>query len=191
MKIVVRILIGLFAIVALALIYAAVTSKTYEMEESIVINVPMSVAQEQATHWDNFQVWSPWSKLDPEMKVTYSGSFGQVGSKYSWEGNKEAGSGSQEITAIEGNKYTIDLHFLEPFESKATTYFDFESADAGTKVTWAMSGEMAWPMNLMKGMLVKSIRKDYQEGLENLKVRCESLPAPKMEEESAGEEVQM
>ena len=191
MKIVVRVLIGLFAIVALALIYAAVTSKTYEMEESVVINVPMSLAKEQTTHWDNFQVWSPWSKLDPEMKVTYSGSLGQVGSKYSWEGNKDAGSGTQEIVAIEGDKYIVDLHFMEPFESKATTYFDFATADGGTQVTWGMTGEMAWPMNIMKGMLVKSIRKDYQEGLENLKTRCESLPQPKMEEEMGEGEVQM
>ena len=41
--------------------------------------------------------WSPWEKLDPNMKKTYSGAACGKGAVYAWEGNSKAGAGRMEI----------------------------------------------------------------------------------------------
>jgi len=45
-----------------------------------------------------FAEWSPWTKIDPEMKVNYSGPETGVGNKMAWVSEmREVGTGSQEI----------------------------------------------------------------------------------------------
>jgi len=45
----------------------------------------------------NWGSWSPWEKLDPGMKKTYSGVDKGKGSVYAWEGNSKVGAGRMEI----------------------------------------------------------------------------------------------
>ena len=40
-----------------------------------------------------WQQWSPWEDLDPQMRRTYSGPDAGVGAAYAWEGNRKAGQG--------------------------------------------------------------------------------------------------
>ncbi|HTB74185.1 MAG TPA: SRPBCC family protein, partial [Polyangiaceae bacterium] len=46
-----------------------------------------------------WEKWSPYEKLDPRMKKTFSGAERGVGASYAWEGNSKAGAGSMTITA--------------------------------------------------------------------------------------------
>jgi hypothetical protein len=183
MKILKVIGISLFLIFAIIAIVSLVSSTEYSIEESVVIYAPIDLVKTQAIHFKNFQEWSPWSKLDPNMELQYEGEAGTVGSAYTWNGNKEAGSGRQTITAVADNRVDIDLNFKEPFESDAKTYFTFNEVAGGVEVKWGMSGSMKRPMNLMITMLKKSIRDDYQTGLAALNERCETM-ASQIEVES-------
>lgn len=175
MKAVKVILIVLLVVIGLVLIYSFVAPKDYHLEEEVVIDAPYSLIVAQATHWENFQGWSPWSELDPNMELAYEGEPGKVGSKYTWKGNEDAGSGTQEITAVTDEKVDIAITFKEPFESEADTYFTFESVDEGVKVTWGMNSTMEWPWNVLTSSIKSSISKDYRKGLDSLKVRCENI----------------
>src|SRR4029079_1405760 len=64
-----------------------------------------------------FHEWSPWQKLDPDMKVDIQGGPG-TGSVYHWSGNAEAGEGRMTITDSQPDSHVgMDLEFIKPFES--------------------------------------------------------------------------
>lgn len=175
MKVIKFILWTLLIIVGVLLIYSLVAPKSYTVDKSITIEAPHDLVYEQAVHWDNFQEWSTRSELDSDMEVEFQGNFGEVGSSYTWNGNDDAGSGKQEITSASDELVEIDLTFKEPFESEAKTSFMFDEQDEGIEVTWGMSGDMAWPMNVMTPFIKNSIGEDYEKGLEALKERCEAI----------------
>jgi effector-binding domain-containing protein len=172
--------IAVLALIVIFFILSFVVPKAYHVEKSIEIEAPQNLVYEQAVHFDNFQKWSPWSGLDSNMTSVFEGEFGKVGSKYTWEGNDDVGSGLQEITAASPEKVEMDLIFKTPFEATAKTQYMFEPADKNVKVTWAMDGESPWPMNVMNLFMKGAIGKDYQKGLDSLKVRCENLVAERV-----------
>ena len=77
--------------------------------------------------------WSPWEELDPNLSRTYSGPESGIGAHYAWSGNKKAGQGTMEITAVEPNAIKIDLTFLKPFKSASKTEFEFVDTEVGTR----------------------------------------------------------
>ncbi|WP_263410752.1 SRPBCC family protein [Terriglobus tenax] len=168
--------IAVALVVAVILILAATKPSTYHVERSISISAP---PQKTANLVDDFHLWdrwSPWAKLDPEMKVTYSGPQSGIGSIYHWKGNSKVGEGEMEILSVEPGKTTIRLDFLKPFEGNNTTVFYFAgNPDGPVTVRWTMDG----PANFMtRVMLVftsmdKMIGPDFEQGLANLKTAAE------------------
>ena len=114
---------------------------------------------------------------DPQMKKMYSGTDGTVGFIYGWDGNKQAGSGEQEIkNIIEKEKLELEVRFIRPFKAIAQTPFFSESVSATqTKVKWGMVSEMNYPMNIMLLFMNmdKMIVADFATGLSNLKTILE------------------
>jgi len=79
------------------------------------------------------------------------------------------------ITGItEFEKVESDLHFLEPFEAKNKTVFLMTPEGNGHKVTWMMSGENSFPMNIFSVFMNmdKMIGPDFEKGLLVLKEKC-------------------
>ncbi|MFC0181067.1 SRPBCC family protein [Pseudarcicella hirudinis] len=107
------------------------------------------------------------------MKKTYSGTDGTVGFISAWEGNDDVGKGEQEIKKItEGERIDFELRFIKPFEATSPVFMTTQSiSDNQTKVTWSMSGNMPYPMNLMLLFMnmEKQIGGDFETGLNNLK----------------------
>jgi len=59
--------------------------------------------------------WSPWKSRDPEMKQSFIGEDGTVGFVSKWKGNKEVGTGEQEIKGIvENERIDSELRFFKP-----------------------------------------------------------------------------
>lgn len=164
----------LLAIVAILVIAMLIVGKAYHFEKSIVINAPAEKVYSQINSMKAFNQWNPWMKLDPNLKVTYSGNSGEVGDKYCWDGNEKAGSGCQEITALVPNqKQSTKMIFYKPFESDATSNMVLTPDGNSTKVTWDMDCELDYPMNLMKLFMDSQMDKSYGEGLNALKAISE------------------
>ena len=172
----------LFIVLGIAVLLAVlmfVLPQEYHVERQVTIKAPEYLVKAQTIRFTNFTQWSPWTELDPEMKTTFTGTEGEVGSRYEWSGNDEVGKGSQEMTAKTDERVDIDLIFIEPWEDQATTYFTFTESGEGVDVTWGMDGKMSPPMNLM-GLFMnmdKMIGNDYEKGLAALKKRCEKMVA--------------
>ena len=84
--------------------------------------------------------WSPWEKLDPNMKREYMGAAHGVGAKYGWSGNGKAGEGTMEILNAGNSGVKIDLRFVRPFKSDCITHFHFTPQGNATAVRWTMDG---------------------------------------------------
>ena len=65
---------------------------TYEVTRSAVIPAPAQDIFPLVNSFHEWTKWSPWEAVDPAMERSYSGSESGVGAKYTWSGNRKAGS---------------------------------------------------------------------------------------------------
>ena len=178
-----KVLLGALAVlvVVVAAVLGLATTKpdTFEVERQIVIAAPPAAIFANLDDFHRWQAWSPWEKLEPNMKKTFSGPASGVGASYAWEG-KQVGAGKMTVTDSTPNqKLTIQLDFLKPFETANVVHFELTPAAAATRVSWRMNG----PMNFMSKVMCvfasmdSLIGKDFEQGLSQLKAASESPAA--------------
>lgn len=175
MKKVLYVIIGL---VVLYFILCLVGPKGATVVRSTNIAAPVDVVKAKTADLKFFQEqWSPWSERDPQMKVTYLGEMGQPGYGYSWKGNDEVGTGTLQITGVNGDSLLQKLTFEGMGDSK--TFFVVNGKESGTNVTWGIQmdfGFMARAMMLFMNM-DKMMGADFESGLTKLKKAIETMPA--------------
>lgn len=121
-----------------------------------------------------WQKWSPWEGLDPDLTRSYSGPERGIGSTYRWSGNRKAGEGEMRITQSTPTVVVVDLTFLKPFKASNVTTFDIARVDGATDVTWTMTGSRSAVMGVMgKLFFDKAIGGDFDRGLAALKREAE------------------
>jgi len=160
-------------VVVLILILALIAPKSYDVSRSIKVHQSVPVVFEYLKYLKNQDNWSPWDKRDPNMKKKFEGSDGEIGATSKWEGNKDVGSGEQEIKRIVGNEVIeSELRFLKPWKSQSDAYLKVKEAAAGeTEITWGFSGKNKFPVSIMMLFMNmdKTVGKDFEEGLVSLK----------------------
>lgn len=171
--------IGIVVVVLVAgvLAFAATRPDDFTVQRRIAIKAEPAKVYPLVVDFRHWPTWSPWEKLDPQMKRTLSGPPGRPGSVYEWDGSSKVGAGRMEIKAVNvPSKVVIQLDFLRPFEGHNVTDFTLaRRADSGTDVTWEMRGPSPFVSKLM-GVFVdmdKMIGKDFEAGLANLKAAAE------------------
>lgn len=168
----------ILGIVGLILLLYLAGPSSYKAERSAVINRPSEEVFEYIRSLKKQDDWSPWGKRDPDMKKEFEGADGEVGAISRWEGNKEVGSGEQEITKIiPGQRVESELRFLKPWKSVSQAYIQVEPEGAEkASVTWGFEGKSGFPMRIMLLFMNmdKMIGKDFEEGLADLKQIMES-----------------
>jgi carbon monoxide dehydrogenase subunit G len=168
-------LIVVLAVVAILLL-ALTKPSSFRVERSTTIAAPPEKITALIDDFHQWNAWSPWAQLDPNMKTTYSGPTSGVGSVYEWEGNSKVGKGRMEILAVEPTKTTIKIDFLQPFEGRNTTDFVLEPQGTETRVNWIMNGPIRFfPGKVMSVFTTmdKVIGPDFDKGLTNLKSAAE------------------
>lgn len=168
--------IVVIVLIALFLIIPLFVPNEYKVEKSIEINKERSEVHNFMKYFSNFDKWSPWSEMDPDMKVEISGDDGTVGAQYYWKGNDDVGEGKMTITSIRDSEIKIDLQFMEPFEAESPTVYKLKDSENGTEVSWYMEGEMSYPWNIFMLMMdmEEAIGKDFDNGLTKLKSAIEN-----------------
>ncbi len=172
-----KILIGIGAIVVILLAVIATRPSIYHVDRSITITAPADVVFAQVVDFKNFGAWSPWDKLDPNMKKTFDGPERAVGASYTWVGNDEVGEGQMTITELRENEFVGQkLEFIKPFASVAESSFTLVAERENTTLTWAMDGKndfLGKAFGLMMDM-DKMIGADFEKGLASLKTIAEA-----------------
>ena len=171
-------LIVVVALVAL-LAFAATRPDSFRVERQTTIQAPPDKIFAYLQDFHKWSEWSPWEKLDPAMKRTFSGTASGKGAVYAWDGNSKAGAGRMEILdAPQPAKLVIQLDFIKPFEGHNTAEFTLQaqgSSSGGalqaTQVNWVMYGPAPFVSKLMGVFfsMDKLIGSDFEAGLANLK----------------------
>ncbi|MBP6385378.1 MAG: SRPBCC family protein [Pseudarcicella sp.] len=164
----------LLLIVVIALITALFVKKDYTVVRVVTINKPKTEVFNYLKYLKNQEQYSPWSKMDPNMKQSYKGTDATIGFTSIWEGDDNTvGSGEQEITKItEGEKIELELRFIKPFASTCQAFFSTDSlAQNETKVTWGMAGTSPYPTNLMNLFMNmdEMVGTEFKKGLDDMK----------------------
>lgn len=168
----------ILGIIALVLVLALIAPKSYMVQREVLINRSLPEVFQYIKLVKNQNDWSPWKQKDPNMKQEYVGTDGEIGFVSKWEGNKEVGTGEQEIISIDENKHMeTQLRFFKPWKSVSVGFFTVdEVAPNQTKVVWGFKGVNPVPFNIM--MLFfnfeKAVGKDFEDGLSKLKEILES-----------------
>jgi hypothetical protein len=170
------ILLGFICVVAAILLYAATRPGTFRVQRSITINAPAEKIFPYINNLRSWSLWSPYEKLDPAMKRSFSGPESGIGATYAWDGNRMAGKGSMEITESSSPTHiTMGLDFIKPLEGHNTAEFILAPKADTTQVTWLIYGPTAYPAKVV-GIFVsmdRMIGKQFETGLANLKTVAE------------------
>ena len=168
----------LYGIVVIVLIIAifcgvvAIQPAHYHVERSATVNAPAATVFAQVNDFHKWDAWSPWAKLDPNMKASYEGATSGTGAVYSWTGNDQVGQGRMTITDSKiGELVKIKLEFIKPWVATNATNFMFAPQGNQTSVKWTMDGENNF-MGKAFGMFMsmdKMIGNDFEKGLAQMK----------------------
>jgi hypothetical protein len=181
MKLFKKIVAVILAIVVVVLITAIFTKKDYALVRQTTINKPNTEVFDYVKMLKNSDHFNKWTMADPNMKKTFTGKDGTLGFVYAWD-SEQAGKGEQEITGIapsdsaKEGRIDYEIRFIKPFEGKADTYIATVPLSPNqTKVEWAFSSKMAYPMNIMLLFMDMEdfLGKDLDVSLLNLKNQLE------------------
>jgi len=169
--------VGVVAVVLIVvLILAALQPDNFRVERKATVKADPGKVFPCINDFHNWETWSPFEKLDPNMQKTFSGAGSGSGAVYEWKGNSKAGMGRMEILeSLAPNKITIKLDFLKPFEGHNTSEFTMSPKGDSTEVTWAMFGNSPFMAKIMHVFISmdKMMGKDFETGLTNLKAVAE------------------
>ena len=171
-KAVVLVLVLLAAVLG----YAATLPATFHVQRAARIQAPPEKVFALIDDFHAWGAWSPWEKIDPALKRSYSGAPSGEGAVYAWEGNQNVGSGRMRIVESEPpSKLVIELDFLEPFEAHNTAVFRLDGEGDATHVTWSMDGANTYLSKLIGIFLDMDamIGGNFETGLANLKAEAE------------------
>ncbi len=171
-----KIALGLVVIVAAVLLFALTKPDTFSVERSATIKAPPDKIYPLISDFHQWPQWSPWEKLDPNMKRSHSGAPQGPGAVYAWTGNDDVGEGRMEITGVTApTQVNIKLDFIKPFAAQNTTVFTLTPQGDSTQVKWVMRGPAPYITKLMTVFVSmdKMIGKDFEAGLSNMKAAAE------------------
>jgi uncharacterized protein YndB with AHSA1/START domain len=165
-------LLGLVVVIALSAVLISTRPAVYRVTRTAIIAAPPERVFPLLNDYHNWADWSPWAKLDPNMKVTYDGPAAGVGSSYSWFGDSAVGEGRMTTLESRPSEYMkIKLEFIKPFESSSISEFTLKPEGAGTNVSWDMSGRadfMTKAFTLFSSM-DSMVGPDFEKGLLQMK----------------------
>lgn len=172
---------AIIAIIVIAILgalgYAAISPDHFRVERTATIAAPPEKIFPLINDLRQWTAWSPWEKIDPALKRSYSGPKEGVGAAYSWQGNNEVGVGRMQITESDPNaRVEIKLDFQMPFEAHNIAEFTLHPQNgSGTQVTWAMYGPSPYTHRLMQLVfdMDDMVGGKFEQGLTNLKTAAE------------------
>jgi len=176
-------IVGIVVVIAGGLLLFTDSETT--MSRTAVVEAPADIVFAQVNDLHNWNDWSPWKEMDPEMKVEYqNGGVGKDAS-YTWKG-EEVGSGK--LTILESTPNTYIKTALE-FDGRGGSFggWNLEEKEGQTVVTWSMTSvagmdPLGRAFNLfLDGMLGP----DFEKGLAKLSKISKDLYAQRQQEMAA------
>jgi len=172
---IVKWVLGIVTALALVLLLGGLLlSPKFSVSRSTSVNAPVEKAYALVASPKEWKRWSVWNQRDRSMKIEYFGPESGAGAGWSWKSQSE-GDGKMTLTAADaGKRVAFDLFFPD-FGTTSSGEFRFAPEGGGTKVTWAMDGDMGSnPLFHWFALFAdRMVGKDFEGGLANLKLEAE------------------
>lgn len=149
---------------------------TIHIERSMTMKAPTSAIFNQVKVMKNWELWSPWKAMDPDMKLTYNDIPEGVGASYSWVGEK-TGEGTITLTEVKENELIL-MNLSFKGQGEATSGFRFEKEGEETNVIWYFDSEVgANPfMRLFWKMGIGMMEDTFDQGLKAISDAANKAP---------------
>jgi uncharacterized protein YndB with AHSA1/START domain len=171
-----KIVLAIVVLLALFLGYVSTRDGRFRYERSGLINAPAAVIFPYLSDFRLGSQWNPFAKKDPNLKATYSGATGQVGSAMDFAGNREAGTGRLELVkVVPGELVQMRLHMTAPMAAENLVEYRLTPEGSGTRFSWAMSGDGGF-LGKLVGTFIdceKMLAGDFDKGIADLKALAE------------------
>ena len=170
------ILLGVAAIVVLFLVIVALRPSDFRITRSATFIAPPAALFEQFNDLHHWNAWSPWARLDPGARYSFSGPDAGPGSTLAWAGNNQVGEGRMTIVeSIAAERVRMKLEFLKPFTATNTAEFTFIPEGDSTRVIWTMSGKNNFIGKAMSLVMncEEMCGRQFEQGFVNLRERVE------------------
>jgi hypothetical protein len=172
------ILIALAVIVVLFIVIVATRPSEFRVTRTGRIAAPAEVVFANVNTLRKWEAWSPWAKMDPNAKSTFSGPESGPGSSMAWSGNNKVGEGRMTIMDCKPNDVIhIKLEFLRPMKATNMAEFLFKPEGNETTVTWSMSGKNNFVGKAFHMFIDcdTMIGRDFEKGLANLNTATQQM----------------
>lgn len=165
-------------VAAIAIMVIVFLPSTAYMERSLHVKAPPEVIYQELISFRNFKKRSPWAINNPNAVYTIYGPETGVGAGIRWEnGNEDFQSGSIEIIDVLKNQYVINKMEFSGYGSNPQSKWMLQPTDSGTQVTWAYDEKDIKGFNKVFMLGIDGFLGGiYEQGLNQLKERVESLP---------------
>jgi hypothetical protein len=169
-----------FTIIILGVIYIVLAlfgpSKMH-VERSTMINASSGTVYNEINTIKEWQTWSYWDNIDPNMKSTYEGPESGVGAVHHWTSeNDSVGNGM--LTVMKSEPTSLVECKLE-FEGMGEAISGWKISDTtgGVKATAYMDSDVPFMMRPMMMFMNMDamLGPDFEKSLSGLKSRCESI----------------
>ena len=171
-----RIALALGALFVALVAVVALQPSSFAIERSTRVEAPPGLVYGHIESLRAMDVWSPWAKMDPEMRIDYAGPAAGVGARSSWEG-PQMGRGRLAVTGVEPDREVeMRLEMLAPMGATNRILFTLEPMGEATRVTWRMEGTNGFAgkaISLFVGM-DEMVGGPFEQGLLALKALAES-----------------
>ncbi|QDK39325.1 SRPBCC family protein [Bdellovibrio sp. NC01] len=160
------------ALLVIFIVFIATRAPHFHYERSGVINAPAEKIFPYLSTFQGGHAWSPFERIDPNMKMKVIGDDGKVGTVMEFDGNKDAGSGKLEILKITpSTEVDMRLIMVKPFPADNLIEYRLTPEGTGTKLTWSMSGENGFFGKMITVFIDcdKMIGDQMNQGIKNLK----------------------
>ncbi len=178
MKVLKKILIVLLVLIVVAAVIGWMMPSALHVERSLTMTAPVENIYDQVNTMKNWEAWSPWRKMDPEMKVTYNEIPSGPGASYSWVGPK-SGEGTLTVTDAKPNELIMmTLDFKG--QGQSSSGFRFEPEGNGTNVTWFFDSDIGNnPFTRLFWKISSGLMTDaFDQGLSGISEMANKAPAP-------------
>ena len=165
-------LLALVFLAAILLVLISTRPNDFRVTRSARIPGPTQTVFAHVADLRKWEAWSPWARMDPNAKTTYSGTEAGVGQAMSWAGNSKVGEGAMTIAESHPSDLVrFQLDFRKPMAATHMAEFTFKPDGDHTLVTWTMTGQNKF-LSKAFGLVVdcdKMIGGQFEQGLANLR----------------------
>ena len=170
------IVIAVVVLVAGVLLFAASRPDTFHVQRTASIKAPPEKIFALINNMQRFISWNPFTRKDPNIMESYSGPASGKGAVTAFDGNREVGKGSLEITdSLSPSKVMMQLRMTEPMQVSNQIEFTLEPQGDVTQVTWSMRGPVPYFAKVIHLVfnMDRMVGDEFATGLASLKAIAE------------------